>query len=48
MASVLTPLKGVTKQDCMASTEGKSAKGLYREIYGWYSKTIMQNEVPVR
>ena len=23
MALVLTPLKGVNKQDCMASTEGK-------------------------
>ena len=35
MALVLTPVKGVSNQDCMASTEGKSAKRLYREIYGW-------------
>ena len=32
MALVLTPLKGVSKQDCMASTEGKSTKRLYRDI----------------
>ena len=46
MASILTPVKGVSKQDCMASKEGKSAKRLYRE-YTAGSKTIMPNEVPV-
>ena len=35
MASVVTPVKGVSKQDCIAPTEGKSAERLYREIYGW-------------
>ena len=43
MTSVLTPVKGVSKQDCMASTEGKSAKRLYTPG----SKTIVPNEVPV-
>ena len=46
MVSVLTPLKGVSKQDCMASTEGK----VLRDYIGRYtagSKTIVQNKVPV-
>ena len=48
MASVLMPVKGVSKKDCMASTEGKSAKRSYHiGRYTAGSKTIVQNEVPV-
>ena len=46
MTLLLTPLKGVSKQNCIASTEGKAL----RDYIGRYmagSKIIVQNEVPV-
>ena len=46
MASLLTPLKGVSKQNCMASTEGKALRD-YMRRYTAGSKIIVQNEVPV-
>lgn len=46
MALVLTPLKGVSKQDCMASTEGKRLRD-YIGRYAAGCKTIVQNKVPV-
>ena len=46
MASLLTPLKGVSKHNCAASTEGKALRD-YIGRYTAGSKIIVHNEVPV-